>query len=84
MQQEFQKSALHLGKCRWAKEGVKPNAGLDLLRQKSFDSPARGSSPAYVENVVEKSCCFLKRTGKPAIKLLAFGYTHYKLPWKTW
>lgn len=29
------------------------------------------------------SCCFLKRIGKPAIKLLAFGYTHYGLHQKT-
>lgn len=37
---------------RWAEEGVKPNVGLDLLRHKSFPSPAWEISPAYVENVV--------------------------------
>lgn len=40
MQQEFQKPALRMGEYRWAKEGVKPNMALDLLRQKTFHSPA--------------------------------------------
>lgn len=37
---------------RWAEEGVKPNTGLDLLRHKSFPSPAWEISLANVENMV--------------------------------